>query len=141
MTSFIDTHRERHGVEPICTTLQVAPSTYYTARRRQPSRRELEDQWFKAEICRVHQENLGVYGVDKVWHQLGREGILVGRDRVARLMRGLGLRGVVRGRTTRTEVATSLVPAAWARAEALWSERRPTVWGPGASHLVVVAQL
>jgi len=60
MTSFIDTHREHRGVEPICTTLQVAPSTYYAARRRQPSPRELEDQGFKAEICRVHQENLGV---------------------------------------------------------------------------------
>ncbi len=110
MTSFIDTHRDRHGVEPICTTLQVAPSTYYASRRRQPSRRALEDQGFKAEICRVHEENLGVYGVDKVWRQLGREGILVGRDRVARLMRGLGLRGVVRGRTTRTTISRQEAP-------------------------------
>ena len=101
--SFSHTHRECHGVEPICTVPRTAPSTYYAASRRQPSRGEVEG--FKVEILWVHEENLGVYGVDKVWRQLGREGIRAGRDRVARLMQALGLRGVARGRTTRTTIS------------------------------------
>jgi putative transposase len=105
MTAFITAHRERFGVEPICSVLQTAPSTYYDTISRSPSRRAQHDEVFKVEIRRVHEENLGVYGVDKVWHQLHREGWHVGRDRVARLMRELGLKGVVRGKRTRTTVS------------------------------------
>jgi len=102
VVSFIDGHRDRWGVEPICRTLQVAPSTYYAARSRPPSARALRDAELKVEIERVYKANFSVYGTRKVWRQLGREGIPVGRDRVARLMGELGIRGVVRGRTKRT---------------------------------------
>jgi hypothetical protein len=70
----------------MCRTLQVAPSTYYAAVCRQPSARQLSDEQLKREIARVHRDNFGVYGIEKVWRQLNREGKKVGRDRVARLM-------------------------------------------------------
>jgi putative transposase len=109
--SFIDAHKERWGVEPICKVLQVAPSTYYAALSRQPSVRRQRDEALMIEIARVHRNNFGVYGVEKVWRQLNREGIQVGRDRVARLMDDLDLEGVVRGKrkpitTMTTEVDT-----------------------------------
>jgi putative transposase len=100
--TFIQAHRERWGIEPICRRLQVAPSTYYAAISRQPSGRELSDQRLKTDIARVHRANLGVYGIEKVWRQLNREGIRVGRDRVARLMDELDLCGVERGKKKRT---------------------------------------
>jgi putative transposase len=100
--SFIDTNRDRWGVEPICRVLQVAPSTYYAARGRPPSARALRDAQLKVEITRVHRDNFEVYGARKVWRQLHREGIVVGRDRVARLMGELGIAGVVRGSKRRT---------------------------------------
>jgi putative transposase len=100
--SFIDGHRDCWGVEPICRVLQVAPSTYYAASGRPPSARALRDAELKVEIARVHKDNFSVYGARKVWRQLGREGIAVGRDRVARLMGELGIAGVVRGKTKRT---------------------------------------
>ena len=102
MNRYIDSHRERFGVEPICQALQVAPSTYYAARSRAPSARACRDAALRPEITRVHRENFGVYGTRKIWHQLGREGIPVGRDRVARLMRACSLRGVRRGAFKRT---------------------------------------
>ena len=82
---FMGAHRESWGVEPICKTLQVAPSTYYAVLARQPCARQLSDQRLKIEIVRVHSANFGVYGIEKVWRQLNREGHKVGRDRVARL--------------------------------------------------------
>jgi putative transposase len=96
--SFIAAHRERWGVEPVCKALQVAPSTYYAAVSRQPSVRRQRDEQLKIEIARVHRQNFGVYGIEKVWHQLKREGIPVGRDRVHRLMDEMDLEGVVRGK-------------------------------------------
>jgi putative transposase len=102
VSAFIDAHRHRFGVQPICRVLKVAPSTYYAARRRPPSARALRDAQLKADILRVYRNNLEVYGAEKLWRQLGREGIVVGRDRVARLMRDLGIRGVVRGKPRRT---------------------------------------
>jgi putative transposase len=102
--SFINQYKERFGVEPICQTLQIAPSTYYAAVSRPPSARRLRDEELKAEITRVHRENFEVYGVEKVWKQLRREGIELGRDRVARLMAELELEGVVRGKTWRTTI-------------------------------------
>ena len=100
--AFVDQHRQRWGIEPICKVLQVAPSTYYGAKSRPPSARALRDEELRAEVRRVHQDNFGVYGVEKVWRQLNREGIAVGRDRVQRLMRYLGLCGAVRGKKFRT---------------------------------------
>jgi putative transposase len=106
--AFIDAHRDRAtaglrwGVEPICAVLQVAPSTYYAAKRRPPSRRAVEDAALKARIRAVYAAHYGVYGAEKVWRQLGREGVAVGRDRVARLMGELGLAGATRAKTART---------------------------------------
>lgn len=102
--SFIDQFKERFGVEPICHTLQVAPSTYYAALSRLPSARRLRDEELKTEITRVHRENLDVYGVEKVWKQLKRESIACGRDRTSRLMAELELVGAVRGKTWRTTI-------------------------------------
>jgi putative transposase len=102
MTAYIDAHRARFGVEPICRTLQFAPATYYAASGRQPSPRRQRDDRLKAEITRVWNEHRQVYGADKVWAQLNREGLPVARCTVERLMRELGLRGVVRGKTVRT---------------------------------------
>jgi putative transposase len=111
--SFIDGHRDRWGVEPICRVLQVAPSIYYAARSRPPSARALRDAELKVKIRRVYDANFQVYGARKVWRRLGREGIPVGRDRVARLMGELGICGVVRGkpRRTTTPAATADRPA------------------------------
>jgi putative transposase len=102
MTAYIDRHKHRFGVEPICQVLPIAPSTYYHAKRRPTSARALRDRKLKAEIARVHAEHLGVYGARKVWRQLHREGIAVARCTVERLMRTLGLEGVRRGKTRRT---------------------------------------
>ena len=105
---FIDTHRNRTssdgllwGVEPICKVLQFAPATYYAARTRPICARRRRDEALKPEITRVHAENRRVYGADKVWTQLNREGTPVARCTVERLMGDLGLRGVRRGRAWR----------------------------------------
>jgi putative transposase len=108
VSRFIDEHRDRFGVEPICTTLQVAPSTYYAAKRRAPSTRALGDAVLKPQLSLVHEANFGVYGARKLWRQLLREGVHVGRDRVARLMRELGIAGVVRGKPKRTTIPAVL---------------------------------
>ena len=108
--SFVDDHRDDYGVEPICSVLPIAPSTYYEqkAREREPDRlpeRAKRDRALREEIQHVHHENHDVYGAEKVWRELNRQDIRVARCTVARLMRELGLRGAVRGRTTRTTVA------------------------------------
>jgi putative transposase len=108
VTRYIDEHRDRFGVEPICAMLQVAPSTYYAAKRRPSSARTLSDAALKPELSRIHEANFGVYGARKLWRQLLREGIRVGRDRVARLMRELGIAGVVRGKPKRTTIPAAL---------------------------------
>jgi putative transposase len=84
--------------------LEIAPSTYYAAKRRPPSARALADARLAGEVARVHAANLGVYGVRKTWRALGREGVSVGRDRTWRLMRALGLAGATRSRRVRTTV-------------------------------------
>jgi putative transposase len=97
--SFITANQERWGVEPICRELQVAPSTYYAAATRPPSARQRRDEQLTGAIDRVWTDNFQVYGADKVWTQLNREGIRVARCTVERLMRARGLRGVMRGKT------------------------------------------
>jgi putative transposase len=104
MTRYIDQHRDRFGVEPICRVLQVAPSSYYAARSRQPSARASSDAELGPKVLKVFNDNYRVYGARKIWRQLHREGMGVGRDRVARLMRKLGIAGVVRGKPRRTTV-------------------------------------
>ena len=113
MIAYIDAHKERFGVEPICEQLPIAPSTYYAAKSRPPSARAMRDEGLKPEIRRVHRDNFGVYGARKVWLQLGREGIPVARCTVARLMSDLGLRGVRRGafKVTTTSDGSALRPA------------------------------
>ncbi|MCP4303536.1 MAG: IS3 family transposase [bacterium] len=104
MIAYIDAHRERFGVEPICRALQFAPSTYWSAKRRPRSQRSVRDEELKVEVARVHEENFGVYGAPKFWAQLNREGIRVARCTVERLMRDLDLRGAVRGKARRTTI-------------------------------------
>ena len=96
--SFITEHRARWGVEPIGRVLPIAPSSSDAAVRRPPSARQRRDDELKRVIRRVWEAHRQVYGADKVWAQLNREGTRVARCTVARLMRELGLRGVVRGR-------------------------------------------
>ena len=113
MVQFIDEHRETYGVEPICAQLPIAPSVYYEqkAREQDPSRspaRAVRDAELREEIERVWKENFGVYGARKVWRQLLREGIAVARCTVERLMRAMGLRGVVRGRKATTTIPDDL---------------------------------
>ena len=102
MIAYIDAHRRDYGVEPICMTLQVAPSTYYAARTRPACQRRRRDEELKVVIRRVHQDNFAVYGARKVWRALNREGITVPRCRVERLMRSMGLCGRIRGKKCRT---------------------------------------
>src|SRR5919202_6106054 len=110
MIAFIDEHRATYGVEPICRVLPIAPSTYHAhaARRVDPSKasaRARRDAELKVEIRRVFETKFGVYGVRKIWRQLGREGIAVARCTVARLMRAMGLQGAVRGKPVRTTIS------------------------------------
>jgi len=104
MVRFIDDHRVEYGVEPICEVLPIAPSTYYRdkvleANPSLRSARAQRDKVLKVEIRRVWDANLSVYGAEKVYKQLNREGIRVARCTVERLMGELGLEGAVRGRT------------------------------------------
>jgi putative transposase len=107
--AFVDAHRAEYGVEPICAVLPIAPSTYYEhkAQEADPSRRPARakrDAALRPEIERVWRANRRVYGAKKVWKQLRREGEPVARCTVGRLMKDLGLRGVVRGRRVRTTI-------------------------------------
>jgi putative transposase len=115
MIAFIDAHRGDYGVEPICRVLPIAPSTYHdhAVKQRDPSRlppRAQRDLVLKPEILRVHAENFGVYGVRKVWRQMRREGFEIARCTVERLMRELGLQGVIRGKPVRTTVSDKAAP-------------------------------
>jgi putative transposase len=107
---FIDEHRDRFGgVEPICRVLTehglaIAASTYYAARHRPASPRALREQQLKKAIARIHAANFAVYGADKIWRALHREGIPAARCTVERLMRELGLSGARRGKKIRTTV-------------------------------------
>jgi putative transposase len=130
MKSFIDEHREVYGVEPICRVLLIAPSTYYehAARKADPHRRsarERRDDDLSQEIRRVFAENFGVYGVRKVWRQLQREGVDVARCTVARLMRQMSLKGVVRGRSIRTTVSDAAAPCPRDRVNRQFTAPRP----------------
>lgn len=102
MTAYIEDHKDQYGVEPICRTLEVAPSTYYSATSRSPSSRDEHDEQLKQAIEFVWVQNRSVYGAEKVWDKLNQEGIRVARCTVARLMCELGFRGAVRGKTVRT---------------------------------------
>jgi transposase InsO family protein len=103
MIAYIDAHKDTFGVEPICAQLPIAPSTFYDAKVRPPCTRRIRDEALKPEIDRVHrQSNDRTYGARKVWRQLNREGIRIANCTTRRLMREMGLKGVVRAKTTRT---------------------------------------
>jgi putative transposase len=97
---FIDEHRSEHGVEPICRALQVAPSSYYAAKRREvaPSARALRDAAMMQVLMALWVLNRKAYGADKLWRAAIRAGHEIGRDQVARLMREMGIQGVSRRR-------------------------------------------
>jgi putative transposase len=103
VSAFIDGHRERFGVEPICEVLGVSASAYYQRATGERSARQHEDQRLRARIREVHEQNFECYGYPRVWHELRRQGEQVGRDHVARLMRAEGIRGAKRrGKPWRT---------------------------------------
>ena len=106
MTAFIDQHRGRFGVEPICRTLDVSASAYYERKTGQRSARRIEDERLTAVIRRVHRENYECYGQRRMHAALVRRGERVGRDQVARLMRLNGIQGAKRrGKPWRTTIA------------------------------------
>ena len=110
MIAFIDDYRDAYGGELICRVLPIAPSTYHEriAQRQDPTRlsaRAQRDVTLKPEVARVFAENFAVYGVRKVWRQMMREGFPVARCTVARLMRKMGLAGVIRGKPVRTTLS------------------------------------
>ena len=115
MIAFIEEHRDDIGVEPICRHLPIAPSTFYDhmAKRADPdllSDRAKRDKVLRSEIERVWEQNYKVYGVRKIWHQLRREGFDVARCTVARLMKDLGLEGVIRGKKAKTTIPNKAQP-------------------------------
>ncbi|MFC0253868.1 MULTISPECIES: IS3 family transposase [Massilia] len=128
--AFIDQHRHAYGVEPICKVMQVAPSGYwrYAAQQRNPAlrcARVQRDDVLSVDIERVWQANMQVYGADKVWRQLRREGTDVARCTVERLMRKAGLRGVMRGKVVRTTVADAKAPCPLDRVNRQFKAQRP----------------
>ena len=115
MYGLVDEHRGVHGVEPICAVLQIAPSAYrrHAARCRDQawlSPRARRDAALMPVVEQVWNANLQVYGADKVWKQMNREGVEVARCTVERLMRRMGLRGVRRGKVVRTTVSDNKAP-------------------------------
>ena len=130
MIAFIDDHRAVYGVEPICRVLPIAPSTYraHAAQRRDPgksSARARRDGELLPQIRRVFDENFAVYGVRKVWRQLGRDNVAVARCTVARLMRQMGLQGVVRGKAARTTISERGAPCPADRVNRQFQAPRP----------------
>ena len=115
MVDFVDEQRDDYGVEPICTVLPIAPSTYYEQKARQtdPDRlppRVRRDAILCEEVQRVWDENFQVYGAYKVWRQLNREGHPVARCTIERLMRQMGLQGARRGRSFKVTTVADGTP-------------------------------
>jgi putative transposase len=134
MVSFINEHRDKYGVEPICQQLQIAPSTFYDHQTKQQdpdkrSARAKRDEALCVDVKRVFDENYGVYGVKKVWRQMNREDIRVARCTVERLMKRLGLEGTRRGRRCRTTIPyTGLVRPADLVQRKFVAERPNQLW-------------
>ena len=144
IVDYIESHRDRFGVEPICAVLSehgvtIAPSTYYERRRQPVTEAELEDAYLANALVTLWREEWGVYGVRKLWHTARHAGLDLGRDQVARLMRLAGIRGVVRGRqrttTTRRDATAprhpDLVNRGWdapSTTDELWVADFSYVW-------------
>ncbi|MDH2357732.1 IS3 family transposase [Bradyrhizobium sp. SSUT112] len=132
MIAFIDDHRGAHGVEPICKVLPIAPSTYHAhvAKRRDPAKlsaRARQDAALKIEVRRVFDQNFSVYGARKVWRQLKREGFDVARCTVSRLMRDMGLQGVIRGKSVKTTISDKAAPCPLDHVNRQFRAPRPNV--------------
>src|ERR1700735_2714997 len=132
MIAFIDDHRGAHGVEPICKVLPIAPSTYHAhvAKRRDPAKlsaRARQDAELKIEVRRVFDQNFSVYGVRKVWRQLKREGFDAARCTVSRLMRDMGLQGVIRGKPVKTTISDKAAPCPLDHVNRQFKAPRPNV--------------
>ena len=130
MIAFIDDHRGEHGVEPICEVLPIAPSTYHShaTRRADPSllpARAKRDAGLMPEIARVFEANFAVYGARKVWRQLQREGRSVARCSVERLMKAMGLQGVIRGKPVKTTISDKVLPCPLDRVNRQFNSMRP----------------
>lgn len=130
MKAFIDEHRGAYGVEPICKVMQIAPSTYWlhAQRCRSPElrpERAKRDAVLAGEVQRVWQANMRVYGVRKVWRQLHREGLVVARCTVGRLMHRLGLQGAVRGKKLRTTIPDPAAACPLDRVQRQFHAQRP----------------
>lgn len=116
IVGFVDEHRDEFGVESICESLQVAPSSYYASKRRErePSARALRDAVMVPVLMALWVSNRRVYGADKLWRAARRAGHEIGRDQVARLMREMGIEGISRRRrkvfTTRADPGAGRAP-------------------------------
>jgi putative transposase len=105
IVDYIDAHRDRFGVAPICAVLaehgiSIALSTYYATVHQRVSASGLDDAYRANMLWDLHRSNRGVYGRRKLWHAARRAGLRLGRDQIARLMRMVGIAGVVRGAHT-----------------------------------------
>jgi len=130
MMSFINDHREVYGIEPICAEIPIAPSTYYEQKAREvnPDRRPARakrDAELEVDIRRVWEENFRVYGARKLWRQLNREQIPVAKCTTERLMRKLGIRGVVRGKGYKTTIPDLLAERPMDLVERIFTAARP----------------
>ena len=130
MRSFVEQYRDTHGVEPICKVMQIAPSAYrrHAACQSKPelrSARAKKDDTLIPQVEQVWQANMQVYGADKVWKQMNREGTAVARCTVERLMKRLGLQGVRRGKVVRTTVQDRAVPCPLDRVNRQFKADRP----------------
>ncbi len=130
MKEYVDQHRHSYGVEPICKVLQIAPSGYrrHAAHQRKPElrcARAKRDDSLMVQVQQVWQNNLQVYGADKVWHQMNREGSKVAPCTVERLMRRLGLQGARRGKVVRTTVPDKALPCPLDRVHRQFKADRP----------------
>jgi putative transposase len=134
MKAFIDDHRDNYGVEPICKVLPIVSSTYYlhAARKADPalrSARARSDEALSLQIRQVWEAHFQAYGARKVWRQLQREGLAVARGTVERLMRKMGLRGIVRGKTVKTTISDADAACPLDRVNRQFSAERPNALG------------
>lgn len=130
MVAFIDRHRAALGVESICRTLQFAPSAYYERKKqtKEPelrSPRQKADESLREVIRHLWEENFKVYGARKLWRQLRKYGHDVARCTVERLMRAMGIQGVIRGRSTRTTIPADKDPRPLDLVQRRFSAERP----------------
>ncbi|UYM05629.1 IS3 family transposase [Solicola gregarius] len=132
LVDFIDEHRDRFGVEPICRVLsehgcRIAPSTYYDARKRQPSKRKRRDEEVKAliEAERAKSKFVRLLGARKMWLRLRGQGHEVARCTIERLYREMGISGVTRAKGPRTTIADEHAERPVDRVDRLFAANRP----------------